>query len=58
MAGAEKRSPDNRRTYRRGRLRVARPCRREKMRLVLEAEEPVVVREIVVVFERMGARVR
>src|SRR5438093_6197027 len=58
MARAKKRRPEDRRTYRRGGLRVACPCRREEMRLVLETEEPVVVREIDVVIEREGTHVR
>ena len=49
---AEERRPHDRGTYRRSGLRVTCPCRREQMRLVAEAEQLVVVREIDIAIER------
>ena len=57
VAGGEERRPDDRRTDRPRRLRVAGPRRLEQIGLVAEAEHPVVVHEIDVAVERQRAQV-
>jgi hypothetical protein len=57
MATSEEWRPEYRRTDRPRRLRVARACRLEEVRLVPEAEQPVVVAELHVAIEREGTQI-